>query len=129
MLGAAVAGLALAHTVGKAVLAGLFTSGRPFVRTPKLEPERAIASALEMAREELLIAIALWIGALCVLSMEQFESAQGRLWLSVLLVQSAPYLAAVLMALINAWPALRRRFEFRPLLARRTLASAVRADA
>jgi exo-beta-1,3-glucanase (GH17 family)/cellulose synthase/poly-beta-1,6-N-acetylglucosamine synthase-like glycosyltransferase len=125
MLGAAVAGLALAHTVGKAVLAGIFTSGRPFVRTPKLEPQRALSSAIGMVREELLIATALWIGALCVASMEQFESAQGRLWVSVLLVQSAPYLASVLMALINAWPALRLP-ALRPLLQWRTIQPALR---
>src|SRR3974390_676711 len=34
---ASVAGLALTHTVGKAVIAGLFTSNQPFLRTPKLE--------------------------------------------------------------------------------------------
>jgi cellulose synthase/poly-beta-1,6-N-acetylglucosamine synthase-like glycosyltransferase len=120
ILGAALAGLALAHTVGKAVLAGMFTSGRPFVRTPKLEPQRALVSAIGMVREELLIMLALWIGAAAVASMEQFESAQGRLWLSVLLVQSTPYLASVLMALVNAWPSLRLS-PLRPIFSWRTL--------
>ena len=34
---ASVAGLSLTHTVGKAVWSGLFTSGKPFLRTPKCE--------------------------------------------------------------------------------------------
>jgi cellulose synthase/poly-beta-1,6-N-acetylglucosamine synthase-like glycosyltransferase len=127
MVGAAVAGLALAHTVGKAVMTGLFTSGRPFVRTPKLESQRALSSAIGMVREELLIMLALWVGALCVASMEQFESAQGRLWMSVLLVQSAPYLASVLMALVNAWPSLRLP-SFRQAFSWRTPQPALRAE-
>ena len=36
-LAASDAGLALTYTVGKAVIAGLFTSGKPFLRTPKCE--------------------------------------------------------------------------------------------
>ena len=32
---ASVAGLSLTHTVGKAMWTGLFTSGKPFMRTPK----------------------------------------------------------------------------------------------
>ena len=34
---ASTAGLALTYTVGKAVIAGIFTSGKPFLRTPKCE--------------------------------------------------------------------------------------------
>ena len=38
------AGLSLTHTVAKAVMAGLFTSGKPFLRTPKCE-DPALLSA------------------------------------------------------------------------------------
>ena len=36
-LGAAIAGLALSHTIGKAVWKGLMFTGAPFLRTPKIE--------------------------------------------------------------------------------------------
>ncbi len=98
---ALIAGLALMHTVGKAVLTGFTTSGRPFVRTPKLESSRPLLSAIAMIWEELILLMMLWGAAWWVNSIEYFQNAQGHLWISVLLVQSTPYLAAVLMAAIN----------------------------
>jgi exo-beta-1,3-glucanase (GH17 family)/cellulose synthase/poly-beta-1,6-N-acetylglucosamine synthase-like glycosyltransferase len=107
-IGAALAGLALMHTVGKAILTGFTTSGRPFVRTPKLEHGRPLHSALAMAWEELILLIMLWGAAGSIGAMEQFQNAQGRLWISVLLVQSVPYLATVVMAIVNVIYSLER---------------------
>ena len=106
--GAALAGLALMHTVGKAILTGFITSGRPFVRTPKLERGRPLHSALAMAWEELILLLMLWGAAGSVSAVEQFQNAQGRLWISVLLVQSVPYLATVVMAIVNVMSSLER---------------------
>lgn len=108
-VGALIAGLALTHTVGKAVLAGFITSGRPFARTPKLERGRPLLSAVAMAWEELALLLMLWGAAWWVGSLERFQNAEGRLWVSVLLVQSAPYLAAVLMAAINVISTIERQ--------------------
>lgn len=101
-VGAALAGLSLSHTVGRAVLAGLFTSGRPFVRTPKLEAGRPLTSALAMVYQELGLMLLLWIAAVAVSAQDEFHNSSGDLWVSILLVQSLPYLAAVIMALANA---------------------------
>ncbi|MBM2830795.1 MAG: cellulose synthase, partial [Gammaproteobacteria bacterium] len=108
-IGAVIAGLALMHIVGKAVLTGFTTSGRPFVRTPKLECGRPLFSAVAMVWEELALLIMLWGAAWWVNSIEYLHNVQGQLWVSVLLVQSAPYLAAVLMAIVNMVSSLERR--------------------
>ena len=52
-IGAAVAGLALSHTIGKAVWKGLVIRSAPFLRTPKMEHAPALVQGLAMAREEL----------------------------------------------------------------------------
>ncbi len=54
-IGAAVAGLALTHAIGKAVLAGLVTRRAPFLRTPKMENAPALVQGLVMARQELVL--------------------------------------------------------------------------
>src|SRR5436853_328915 len=50
---ASTAGLALTHTVGKAVLAGLFSSKKPFLRTPKCQNPAELREALRLVWQEL----------------------------------------------------------------------------
>lgn len=107
-LGACVAALALTHTVAKAVLNGLVTSDKPFFRTPKCEDKPALATALTMVREEALMLTLLWALAVSFYLHPQFQDSLSRLWMIVLLVQSLPYAASVVMSLINVAPALRR---------------------
>ena len=52
MLAASTAGLALTYTVGKAVIAGLFTSKQPFLRTPKCEDPADFRQVLRLAWQE-----------------------------------------------------------------------------
>ena len=49
---ASVAGLSLTHTVGKAMWAGLFTRGRPFLRTPKCADAALLSQALRGVWQE-----------------------------------------------------------------------------
>ena len=49
---ASLAGLSLTHTVGKAVWTGLFTSGKPFLRTPKCEDQALLSQALRGVWQE-----------------------------------------------------------------------------
>jgi exo-beta-1,3-glucanase (GH17 family)/cellulose synthase/poly-beta-1,6-N-acetylglucosamine synthase-like glycosyltransferase len=100
-IGAAIAGLALTHTVGVAVLQGLFTSGRPFLRTPKCEGDKPILAGLLTIYQEIIILALLWTAAALFSSIELYDNLEGRLWTSVLLVQSMPYFASVLVFLIN----------------------------
>ncbi len=103
-IGAAVAGLALTHSVGKAVWSGLFTSDRPFLRTPKCEDQPAFVQGLAMAREEAVLGSLLWVAAGTVVAFNTAESPEAWLWAAMLVVQSLPYGAAVLTALISAMP-------------------------
>jgi exo-beta-1,3-glucanase (GH17 family)/cellulose synthase/poly-beta-1,6-N-acetylglucosamine synthase-like glycosyltransferase len=105
-LAAMLAGLALSHTIGKAMLLGMVTQGRPFVRTPKLEHSPALVKALASVREECLIMLALWIAAAGVALAHGSDSPDLLLWIIVLLIQSIPYLAALAVSLISALPGL-----------------------
>jgi hypothetical protein len=106
-LAAALAGLALSHTIAKAVWHGLFTRNKPFLRTPKMERASAVMRALGSAREEALMALALWTAAGAIVYLSGSDSLDTLLWIIVLLVQSVPYLAAVLVSVISAFPRLR----------------------
>lgn len=103
-LGAAIAGLALTHTVAKAVWQGLFTSGRPFMRTPKFEKQRPFLAGLITIRQELFFLILLWSAAYAMMSLEHFNNLNGQLWVGVLLVQSMPYIASLFLLLVNVFP-------------------------
>lgn len=105
---AAIAGLALSHTVGIATLRGLFTDDMPFVRTPKCARPSAVLQALTAVREELLmlVSLCLAVGMLNLIPRE-FSSPDLRIWSIVMLIQAIPYAAAVLVSFVSSfrWPA------------------------
>ena len=104
-LGAAVAGLALSHAIGKAVWKGLFTSRLPFLRTPKMEDAPALVQGLVMAREELVLLVLTWAAALGVGFGHHWATLETKLWAVVLFTQSMPYLASVFVSILAAMPA------------------------
>jgi hypothetical protein len=102
---AAIAGLALAHTIGAAVLKGLTTRSEPFFRTPKTGKTQGLWYALASAREEGLMVVALWLSAWACSRVPPLLQGPDRLaWIVVLLVQSIPYLSAVIASLASAFP-------------------------
>ncbi|MCL7462533.1 glycosyltransferase [Pseudomonas sp. NW5] len=101
-MAAAVAGLALSHTIAKAVIYGLFTRSIPFFRTPKMRSSHGLLVALAEAREEVFVMLLLWGAALGIALTQPVPSLDVYFWVAVLLVQSLPYLAALLMALLSA---------------------------
>jgi exo-beta-1,3-glucanase (GH17 family)/cellulose synthase/poly-beta-1,6-N-acetylglucosamine synthase-like glycosyltransferase len=103
--GAAVAGLALAHAIGKAVWKGLFTNKLPFLRTPKMKNAPALVQGLVMAREELVILLLTWGAALAVGFGHHWATLETKLWVGVLAVQSMPYLASVGVSILASLPA------------------------
>jgi hypothetical protein len=105
----ALAGLSLSHTVSKAILLGMVTSGLPFFRTPKQARAHALLRALSESREEGLIMLCLWLAAAVIVARQGTENADLLVWVVVLLVQSIPYLAAVLMSLISGLSPTRAR--------------------
>jgi len=109
-LGASVAGMALTHAVGRAILQGLTSDGLPFIRTPKLANKPATMQGILMAREELTIAGLLWLMAALTVYFYSADNRAAFLWGVLLVVQSLPYLAAVFTSMVNAVPALRYGF-------------------
>jgi exo-beta-1,3-glucanase (GH17 family)/cellulose synthase/poly-beta-1,6-N-acetylglucosamine synthase-like glycosyltransferase len=108
-LAAMLAGLALSHTIAKAMLLGMVTRARPFLRTPKREHGLALIKALASAREESLFMLALWMSAAGIYVQHGSDTLDLLLWIVVLLVQSLPYLAAFLMSLVSGLPRMRAR--------------------
>jgi exo-beta-1,3-glucanase (GH17 family)/cellulose synthase/poly-beta-1,6-N-acetylglucosamine synthase-like glycosyltransferase len=107
---AALAGLSLAHTIGAAMLSGLVQRDRPFFRTPKRASRHAIGAALAAAREEAFLMAGLWFAAFGVSRIPALDGDLPGLvggpdltvWVAVLLVQSIPYAAAVIVSLVSA---------------------------
>ena len=103
-LGAAVAGLALSHSIGKAVWKGLFTRRLPFLRTPKMKHAPALVQGLVMAREEAVLLALSWSALLLVGFGHHWATLETKLWCLVLFTQSLPYLASVGVSLLAALP-------------------------
>jgi exo-beta-1,3-glucanase (GH17 family)/cellulose synthase/poly-beta-1,6-N-acetylglucosamine synthase-like glycosyltransferase len=103
---AAIAGLALTHTIGTAVLKGLFTRGEPFFRTPKNAGSQRVLQALAAARDESVIMLGLWLSAWGVSHSTTYQTrGPDRIaWVVVLLIQSVPYLSSLLVSLTSAFP-------------------------
>ncbi len=105
--GAAIAGLALTYTVGKAFLIGLVKKEKPFLRTPKCEDKPAAIRGLLHAREETTLMLLLWAAAAAVGVVYGPHDKEAYVWVAVMLVQSLPYMAALALSMISAVPGLR----------------------
>lgn len=105
-LAAGLAGLALSHTIGRAMLAGFVTKGIGFFRTPKMSTRNQLMQALAACREELLFAIAFLLGCYTLGLTQDLSLLDLRMWQLVLLIQTIPFLATVLVSIISAMPRL-----------------------
>src|SRR5467141_3863843 len=124
---AAIAGLALTHTIGKAAVKGLVTRGEPFFRTPKQVSASGVLHALAAAREETLMMAGLMLSAWAVAHFAPSEGPDryaswgpDRLaWIVVLLVQSVPHASSLLVSLASAFPLPARLLgtHYRPIQA------------
>jgi len=101
-LQASIAGLALSHTVGKAVWTGLFTKSMPFLRTPKCEDRAPIRQVLLLASEELILLCLVWIAIAATAFQRGFGDPAAVVWVGMLAVQSIPFIATLMMAFISA---------------------------
>lgn len=115
-LAASVAGLALSHTIAKAVISGLITTrDKPFFRTPKMAGPSALTQALAASLEELLLLGALLSAASAIGLLQKMDTLDMNLWVIVLLVQSLPYAATLFVALVSGFPRLSSRLvDWRP---------------
>jgi len=99
---ASVAGLALTHTVGKAVWSGLLTSSKPFLRTPKCADSANFTQVLRVVWQEAALLIGL-IAAMVSMAFDRgFQDPAVALWMVMLGVQALPYVATMVTAKISA---------------------------
>lgn len=106
-VGAAVAGLALSHTVAKAVIAGFLTKERPFFRTPKCENKPLFVQALVAVQEEVTLMLTLTGLAAAIWLTDTGWTFEVRVWAGMLVMMALPHLAALVMSAINVMPARR----------------------
>jgi hypothetical protein len=106
--------MALTHTVGRAIWQGIFTSGRPFVRTPKCADQPALMQGFIMARDEIIWLVLLVTVAVGVLWHFTLQNEQALIWSAAVLVQALPFAAALITSMCNAVPMLFKRAEAHP---------------
>ncbi|MDE2134117.1 MAG: glycosyltransferase [Alphaproteobacteria bacterium] len=99
---ASVAGLALTHTVGKATWAGLLTSGKPFLRTPKCADQALLSQALRGVWQETALFVLCAFAIASVLATGRLDDPAARLWMVMLTVQCLPYAATIVTAALSA---------------------------
>jgi exo-beta-1,3-glucanase (GH17 family) len=97
-LRAALAGVALAPTIGVAVLHGLLAPGAPFRRTPKAAGRARIGESFAALRKEMALFAGLTAAAGWAFAVHNDEPG-GVLWGIALLVQAVPPLMAISLAL------------------------------
>jgi exo-beta-1,3-glucanase (GH17 family)/cellulose synthase/poly-beta-1,6-N-acetylglucosamine synthase-like glycosyltransferase len=102
-LGASVAGLSLTHTVAKAVWTGLFTSKKPFMRTPKCADPARLTQVLRMAWQETALFIACVLAIWSMTTDRWYESPAVILWMIMLGIQATPYAATIVTAVLSAF--------------------------
>lgn len=101
-LAATIAGIALSHTISKAIVQGFIKKDKPFFRTPKLAQRLSYTSALAVVYEEIMLTL-LFIAAVTGVSYSPANASLDLLfWTVVLCVQTLPYLAAIAMSLLGA---------------------------
>ncbi|MDQ1363862.1 MAG: hypothetical protein QG652_1724 [Pseudomonadota bacterium] len=111
-LSATIAGIALSHTISRAILAGFVKKEKAFFRTPKLAQRLSFTSALLVVYEEFILLV-LFILAIAGVSIvharsgdelvrSSYDSPDMVFWLVVLCIQTIPYLAAIVMSLLGA---------------------------
>lgn len=130
-LGAGLAGLSVSHTIARAMLAGLHTTRIGFFRTPKMADGHSVWQAILDVREEALIGFALILAAITIGARDDAYLTDTRLWIALLLIQSIPYVSAVVLSMISTFEKLPTRlFDDKPedSLLDRLSETVVRAD-
>ena len=100
-MGSVITGLSLSYTVGKGVIAGLFTSSKPFLRTPKCEHAAPWTQIVKVARAEAALLVGTIAAIFGTMWSTQFDDPADVVWVAALSVMAVPYAAALLVALFS----------------------------
>jgi hypothetical protein len=98
-MASAITGLSLAYTVGRGVIAGIFTSSKPFMRTPKCEDTAPWTHALKIAATETFMLVATIIAVISTFQIRRLEDPAEQIWVTALVIMAVPYAASLLVAL------------------------------
>lgn len=96
--GAALAGMALSHTVARGVLAGLGGGQGVFHVTTRRPGNPTNSRMPNELREQALLLATLWLGMLATLWFHRPVDAAAVAWVAILALQGLPYLAALVVA-------------------------------
>jgi exo-beta-1,3-glucanase (GH17 family)/cellulose synthase/poly-beta-1,6-N-acetylglucosamine synthase-like glycosyltransferase len=97
-LASALTGLSLSYTVGHGVLTGLFTSGKPFLRTPKCEDSSCWRRALKIAAAETGFLAAVVVAMIASAFATHLDDPAEWVWQAALAVMLVPFAASTLVA-------------------------------
>jgi hypothetical protein len=109
-MAAVLAGLALSHTIAKAILMGFLTRNKPFFRTPKMASGLALLKAVVNTWQETLALLVLTVAAVGVYLRQASTSLDLQVWIIMLVVQSIPYAAALLTSIISGFPSVSAKW-------------------
>jgi len=98
--GASLASLGLSHSIARGVMMGLVKKSGVFVVTAKGKATSSKWKILNPIREEFLILLALILAALAMLFTRGFDNADAQLWVTLLALQSMPYVSALICQII-----------------------------
>ena len=83
------------------MIAGLFTSSKPFLRTPKCESSAPWTQIFKVARAEAALLIGTIAAIFGTMWSTQFDDPADVVWVAALSVMAVPYAAALLVALFS----------------------------
>lgn len=106
-LAACCSGMALTYTISRACITGMFVKSRPFQRTPKCEKMSALSQCLMDVRDEVALGLMLWLGVLGVLLYRPWHNVASYAWMTAMIFQSLPYLAALGCSLVSGMPTVK----------------------
>ncbi len=104
ILGASLASLGLSHAIARGVMMGLIQKRGEFKVTAKGKVVGSKLDILKPIREEFLLLLALIIASLAMLFTRGFHNIDAQLWVTMLALQSLPYLSALACQVIAEMP-------------------------
>ena len=104
IFGASLASLGLSHAIAKGIIMGLIKKDGVFKPTAKGKGAGGRLTIFEPVHEELLLLIALVLCAVAMLYNRGAENLDAQLWVTMLSLQTLPYISAVASQLIAQMP-------------------------
>ncbi len=112
IVGASVLSVGLSHAIARGIFAGIFKRRGEFVRTPKSWKAQGGLAFFAPIREELGLLLALLLAAGGLVWLHDAQGIESRIWIGILLMQTIPYLGAILCQVAAYRP--ERQVERRP---------------